>query len=559
MEKQKATEGQGRKRAVIYIMTFIMGGCGIAYEYTFSKIGSDLMGNSVRQWALTIGLMMFFMGIGSDLQKHLKDKGLFDKFILFEVLLGLIGGFGPLALLWTFGVWRDHYAILQYLLIILTGFLIGLEIPILARINERFTTELRVNIGGILRMDYIGAFFGAVLWAYVFISYFSLTRIGLVLGIFNLITAGLSLLYFSKLAERKMALSLLVIVSALAMIYGWTKAPEWSKHAEQRLFADKIIYSESTKYQHIVMTKSASNDIYCYINGNTQFSSYDEHIYHEFLVHPAMAIAPSRKNVLVLGGGDGLAVREILKHEDVESITLVDLDPGMTRLAMENPYLSVLNQGSLKNAKVKFLENNALVDGPMQDVEIPDRTRLFGGELEKVAEVVVVNLDASLFVDQIQGFYDIIVIDFPDPNNLELSKLYSKSFYTKVRSKLSRGGIIVQQSTSPVHSRETFLCIGRTLKEAGFAVMPFHENVPAFGEWGWWLGGRDDFYSTEIIETRLKNIEPFKVPVKYITNELVAASLVFGRNELNTKQELVNTILNNVIYLYYSDALTTSH
>jgi len=195
----------------------------------------------------------------------------------------------------------------------------------------------------------------------------------------------------------------------------------------------------------------------------------------------------------------------------------------------------------------------------MQDVEIPDRTRLFGGELEKVAEVVVVNLDASLFVDQIQGFYDIIVIDFPDPNNLELSKLYSKSFYTKVRSKLSRGGIIVQQSTSPVHSRETFLCIGRTLKEAGFAVMPFHENVPAFGEWGWWLGGRDDFYSTEIIETRLKNIEPFKVPVKYITNELVAASLVFGRNELNTKQELVNTILNNVIYLYYSDALTTSH
>ncbi len=544
---------------VIYIMTFIMGGCGIAYEYTFSKIGSDLMGNSVRQWALTIGLMMFFMGIGSDLQKHLKDKALFDKFILFEVLLGLIGGFGPLALLWIFGYSRDHYVIIQYGLIIGTGFLIGLEIPILARINERFTSELRVNIGGILRMDYIGAFVGAVLWAYVFITSFSLTRIGLVLGIFNLITAGLSLLYFHNLAERKRELTLLVVVSASAMAYGLYKAPEWSAHAEQKLFADKVIYSKSTKYQHIVMTKSSANDIYCYINGNTQFSSYDEHIYHELLVHPAMIIAPSRKNVLVLGGGDGLAVREILKYEDVETITLVDLDPGMTKLAMENPYLSELNQHSLQNAKVKFLENNALIDGPMEDVEIQDRNNPFEPHTEKVAEVMVVNLDASLFVDQIQGFYDVIVIDFPDPNNLELSKLYSKSFYQNVRSKLSRGGILVQQSTSPIHSREAFLCIGRTMAAAGLAVAPFHENVPAFGEWGWWLGGRDDFYSAEKVKEKLKTMPPVTAPVKYITNEIVAASLVFGKNDLHTNQDLVNTILNNVIYLYYSEALTMNH
>ena len=558
-EQSKPGPSHARQRAVLYIMTFIMGGCGIAYEYTFSKIGSDLLGNSVRQWAITIGLMMFFMGIGSDVQKYLKDRHIFDKFIFFEILLGLLGGFGPILMVWLFGYAREHYVLVQYSLITTTGFLIGLEIPILARINEQFTKDLRVNIGGVLRMDYIGGFIGAVLWAYVFIVILDLTRVGFVLGLFNVVTAGVSLYYFRGLAHRKMALSLFTFVSGVALSIGLYQAPAWTAYAEQKLYMDKVVFSDSTKYQHIVLTRSSSGDIFCYINGNTQFSSYDEHIYHEFLVHPAMMAAPRHDKVLVLGGGDGLAVREILKYPDVKEITLVDLDPGMTKLARDNPYLSKMNEGALEDSRLKVIENGALVDAGEQDVATPDRTALFGGKPEVTAKVQIVNLDASIFVDQIRGTYDIIIIDFPDPSNLELSKLYSKSFFTRLRAKLSRDGILVQQSTSPVHSKEAFLCIGRTMEDSGFNALPFHENVPVFGEWGWWIAGRDDAWNAEKFQQFFAGKPEIPVPVKHLTPDLVQASFAFGKDSLTTSQTKVNTILNNVIYLYYSDALSAGY
>ena len=552
--------GHGSKRAVLYIMTAIMGGCGIAYEYTFSKISSDLMGNSVRQWAITIGLMMFFMGIGSDLQKYLKDKHLFDKFIFFEVVLGMLGGFGPILLLWVFGASRDHYVLVQYSLIVSTGFLIGLETPILVRINEQYTKELAVNIGGILRMDYIGAFAGAALWAFIFIGTFQLTQVGFILGVLNMITAALSLVYFSELAHRKGALALFVGACSLSLLVGLFKAPDWTRYTEQKLYMDRVIYSHSTKYQHIVLTQTNSGDIFCYINGNTQFSSYDEYIYHEFLVHPAMALAPSRKKVLVLGGGDGLGMREIVKYADVEEVTLVDLDPEMTRLARENPYLSELNQHSLADARIKVLENGALTDAEQRVIHPMDHTDIFARESEKgVAEVTVVNIDAGLFIDQIRGFYDVIIVDFPDPNNLELSKLYSMGFYSGLRAKLTRGGIIVQQATSPVHTREAFLCIGRTMKAAGLAVVPMHENVPVFGEWGWWIGGRKEDTSAAVMKKRLSELGDPSVPVRHLTGDVIRASQAFGKQQLITEETPVNTILNNVIYQYYRNDLAQGY
>ena len=548
-------KGNGaRERFIIYLMTFIMGGCGIAYEYTFSKISSDLMGNSVRQWAITIGLMMFFMGIGSDLQKHIKDEGLFDKFILFEILLGLIGAFGPIVFLFCFGYFREHYVMVQYLATISVGFLIGLEIPILTRINEDFTPELKVNIGGVLRMDYVGAFLGALLWVFVLPRFFSLTQMSFVLGIFNLITAALALAWFHHLAVNKKLMVAITTAGIAALVIGLVRVPDWSAHAEQKLFLDKIIYKNTTRYQHIVLTETASNDIYCYINGNTQFSSYDEHIYHEFLVHPAMTIATRRKNVLVLGGGDGLAVREILKYPDVETITLVDLDPGMTDLAMTHPSMVRLNRGSLLDGRVKVLANNALAEPTeKREIILPDRTTLLpdGQKLENPPEVYIVNLDAALFVQQISGIYDVIIIDFPDPSNLELAKLYSQGFYTNVVDKLSRDGILVQQSTSPVFAREAFLCVGRTMNASGLTAVPFHEHVPTFGEWGWWIAHRSDAPFPQSLKERLINIETIEPAVRYITPDLVRASLAFGKEELVTEKTEINTIMNNVIFRFY--------
>lgn len=548
----------GRARHAILAMTFIMGGCGIAYEYTFSKISSDLVGNSVRQWAVTIGLMMFFMGIGSDLQKHIKDKNLFDKFIIFEICLGLIGGFGPILLLFCFSMLRDHYVLLQYSITTAVGFLIGLELPILTRINEAFTPELKVNIGGVLRMDYVGAFAGALAWVFILPQFFSLIQMSLVLGVFNMVAALVALLFFHRLSAHKATLTATLCASVWALSTGLVLAPKWTRHAEQRLYLDPIVFSETTPYQHIVLTESHAGEIFCYINGNTQFSSLDEYIYHEFLVHPAMLVAPRRGRVLVLGGGDGLAVREVLKYPDVESVTLVDIDPAMTRLARENPYLVAMNRGALKDARVHVVDNHALVPvaGQIRTITNPDQRSSFESDDVPVAEVQLVHMDAATFLDQVAGVYDVIILDFPDPNNLELSKLYSLSFYFDLKRMLSRDGIVVQQSTSPVHSKEVFHCIGRTLEAAGFSVVPFHENVPVFGEWGWWLGGKSSSYEAGKLRQEMGSISRLDLEVRYITPKLIEASLEFGRDFQHVKSGPVNTLMNHEVFDLYQRALT---
>ncbi len=533
-----------------------MGGCGIAYEYNFSKIASDLMGNSVQQWAIIIGLMMFFMGIGADVQKYISDKNIFNKFITIEIIQGLVGGFGPIVLLYFFGAFRDYYILIQYSFIIIVGLIIGLEIPLLMRINERYTKKLRVNIGGILRMDYIGAFVGAVFWLFILLRFFSLTQIGFVLGALNVLVSGLSIIYFKKLTNKKALLTVFVTISFLILAVGFTRAPQWTSFIEQRLFQDKVILSHTTRYQHIVLTQSTSKDIYCYINGNLQFSSYDEYIYHEFLTHPVMSIAPVKKKVLVLGGGDGLAVREVLKYPEVESITLVDLDPMMTDLAKDNPYLKKLNHNSLNNRKISVVKDNTIKALDQEDIYTEDRTKYrWDSETKYLATVYTINMDAVKFIEQISGVYDVIILDFPDPRSLELSKLYSKSFYSKLLTKLSKNGMLIQQSTSPAGTTEAFLSIGRTMKAAGLGVIPIHHHVPSFGDWGWWLGGRGDVYSAEILKEKLNNLNEITVPVKYITPQLIFGSLFFGKNILQTRETEINTIFNNQTYRYYSEAL----
>jgi spermidine synthase len=544
-----------RERFLIYLLTFVMGACGIAYEYTLSKISSDLLGNSVRQWAVIIGLMMFFMGVGSDLQKYIRDEAILDRFIAIELIQGLVGGFGPIILFYIFGAARDYFKVFQYLFIISIGLIIGLEIPMLTRINERYTTELRINLGGILRSDYIGAFLGAVLWIYLLLETFSLIRIGFVLGMANILVSGLIFVYFKRFSQRKLLWSLLLFIALLSLIGGFVMSPEWTFYAEQQLFYDRIVYSKTTKYQHIVITETASKDIYCYINGNLQFSSIDEHIYHEMLVHPAMLIAPRRAKVLVLGGGDGLAVREILKYASVETVTLVDIDPEMTDIAKNQPLLNRLNGHSLWDGRLMIVENNALIEAGREKVMLGDRTKFKSTTRIPAATVLTINIDAMKFVEQVSGLYDVIILDFPDPNNLELSKLYSASFYHRIVNKLARGGIVVQQSTSPVHSKEAFLCVGRTMKASGLMVVPFHQNVPTFGEWGWWIGGRAIDYRAQDIEAKLRAIDSIDVPTRHLNPQTVSASLAFGRGMLATEETTLNTLMSPAVYGYYSRAL----
>ena len=568
---------KNKESLILYFSLFFMASCGISYEYNFSKISSDLLGNSVKQWAIIIGLMMLFMGVGSDLQKYFKDEKLLDRFILFEILLGLIGGFGSIIMLYSFGSFKDHFILLQYMLIIIVGLLIGLEIPLLSRINEKYTKSLRFNIGNVLKMDYIGSFAGALIWVFVLPKFFTLIEISFLLGFINIIVALATLLFFRKDLYHKKILLFLIFISIIGISYGFVKSDEWSFFSEQKLFQDRIVFSKTTPYQHIIITESKANDVFCYINGNLQFSSIDEFIYHEMLVHPAMLFSADkkRKKILVLGGGDGLAVRELLKYKNVKDITLVDLDPEMTKIASKNEYLTKLNKNSLHDAKLNIINNNVLIaprskKSEKDSIFIPNQNKFKQFNSNFVAEVLVVNIDAYKFVEQISGVYDVIIIDFPDPNSLELSKLYSRGFYQRVYKKLSKGGVVIQQSTSPYHAKEVFLTIGRTMKAAGLLTVPYHENIPTFGEWGFWIGGRDiDFgKDKQQMLDNLKKIDYNKRirnrfiegdnQLNFITADIIKSSFNFGKKILETDDERVNTIVTDVIFEQYYEAWKSS-
>ncbi|HMC63500.1 MAG TPA: hypothetical protein VKI65_01025, partial [Gemmataceae bacterium] len=166
--------------------------------------------------------------------------------------------------------------------------------------------------------------------------------------------------------------------------------------------------------------------------------------------------APRR--VLVLGGGDGLALREVLKHPAVQSVTLVDIDPDMTTLSERFPPLADLNKNAFHDARVK-----------------------------------VINQDAMIWLEEPNQQFDATIIDFPDPNTFALGKLYTTHFYRLLKKHLAPGGAIGVQCASPMFARTAFWCIIKTMEAAGFAVKPYHAAVPSFGIWGFALARREPF------------------------------------------------------------------
>lgn len=534
-------------------MLFV-GICGISYEYTFSRLGSDILGDSVKQWAITIGLMMFFMGIGADLQKHLPDELNVDNFIFLEVLLGLLGGIGPTVSLYAFGHFHNYFILFHYFFICAIGLMIGLEIPLLTRVNQKTVPSLKHNLGLILKMDYIGSFLGAMIWVFLLPLFFNILEISFFLGLINVGVALFTWIWFHGWMKYPKAIPIFALCVIALLLVGLLNGKKITTTAEQKLYRDTIIHTRTTPYQRIVVTQSRSGDYNLFINGHLQFSSIDEHIYHEFLVHPVMSATPVHKKVLVLGGGDGLAVREVLKYGGVESVTLVDIDPEMTNLASKLPELVKLNRGSLLNQKVGAQKAGGV--SPGAKINIPQQGHGFfrrHKQYDKIS-VHVINLDAYQFVASISGIYDVIIIDFPDPNNQSLSKLYSHEFYSLLKEKLAFDGLLIQQSSSPSAAREAFLIIGRTMSAAGFTTLPIHHTIPSFGDWGWWIAGHQERYGKKGLQERINSGQLPDNTTRYLTRDLIRSSLYFGKGSLKTDKQDINSILDDRIFRYYQKA-----
>jgi spermidine synthase len=521
-------EGVSRGGAIMLLIAVtVAASCAIVYELIIATISSYLLGNSVYHFSITIGVFMVSMGLGSFLSRYLKTR-LVERFILVEVSLGLIGGASAVALYAMYVAANSDavYSWSMFSVIVVIGTLVGLEIPLLTRIlNER--GGLRIALANALTFDYAGALVGSVAFPLIMLKYVGLVRTAFVMGLLNVAAGAIILPQADGGRGRRWSLTAVSAVAATLLVLGVKYEPAITAGLERALYDNPIITSQQSPYQKLTITRRAEtwpeadapgheprvvakrgNDLRLFIDGQIQFSSVDEYRYHEALVHPAMSAARSRASVLILGGGDGLAARDVLRYPDVVQITLVDLDPRIIELCSTHPEIAVLNEGSLNNPRVR-----------------------------------VINQDGYKFVEQSGHKFDVVIIDLPDPNHETLSKLYSVEFYRLVARALYPGGAVVTQSTSPFFARAAFWSIHRTMEAAGLHVLAYHTNVPSLGDWGFNLA-TDEPVDSATLEVRVETL--------FLTAEQMPAMFRFGKDATEVEAH-VNTLLRPVLMHYYDD------
>jgi len=475
------------------------------YELVAGTLASYVLGDSVTQFSTVIGVYLSALGLGSWLSRYVQ-RGLARRFVEVELAVALLGGASAPLLFLAFGYLPDFFRPVLYAMVVLVGTLVGLEIPLVMRLL-RETVDFKELVAKVLTFDYLGALFASLLFPILLVPRLGLVRTSILFGLANAAVGLWSTWLFAPLMGAVTDLRVKARAVLLALTVGFAYSERMTDLAEEGLYADPVVLAKSTPYQRIVLTRHR-DQFQLFLNGQLQFSSVDEYRYHEALVHPAFSLRPGARRVLVLGGGDGLAVREILRHPSVAEIVLVDLDPEMTRLAVENPLLRDLNRSSLLEPRLR-----------------------------------VVNEDALIWLGREgSGLFDVAFVDFPDPHNFSLGKLYTTRFYGLLRARLDPEGVVAVQSTSPLMARRSFWCINRTLEAAGFRVRPYHALVPSFGEWGFALAA----------------LRPFDVPtvpppgLRYLDGPTLASLFVLGPDMAPVDAE-VNRLNNQALVRYYEE------
>ncbi|KTW13780.1 polyamine aminopropyltransferase [Sphingomonas sanguinis] len=456
-----------RAGAALLLSAFVVATCGLVYELLAGTLASYLLGDSVTQFSTVIGTYLFAMGIGSWCSRYVRRDEL-AVFVRVEILVAVIGGSSAALLFLLFDRVAD-FRLPLYGIVLAIGTLVGLEIPLLMRIlKDRL--DFGDLVSRVLTFDYIGALAASLLFPLLLVPKLGLIRTGFLFGLFNVAVAIALIL---RLPGRRLRGELAVAIAvAFGLLAGFLWSERLQRTAEIAAYGDPIVYAASTPYQRIVITKR-SDDLRLFLSGNLQFSSRDEYRYHEALVHPALSRVAALHDVLVLGGGDGLAVREILKYPGVRSVTLVDLDPAMTALFRNSAMLSALNAHAFSSPKVH-----------------------------------VVNADAFRWLRDNRRRFDAAIVDFPDPTNFSLGKLYTVSLYRELARALSPGAVVSVQSTSPLVAPQAFWTVATTMEAAGFNTRGYHVYVPSFGEWGFVLAGLGALPAAGPLPAGLRFLDP---------------------------------------------------
>ena len=478
----------GAGEVALLASVFVVAACGLLYELVAGTLASWLLGDSVLQFSTIIGAYLFAMGIGSFLSRFV-TRQLIATFLRVELLVGLVGGLMPAALFVAHNVVHGAHGahgapavfrVLLYALVLLVGTLVGLEIPLVMRIlKAQFRDRWRLAelVSQVLTFDYLGALAVAVAFPLLLLPQFGAIRTGVLFGLMNVAVAAWALwLFRAQLPRVRLhALACAAVVAALvATGLGADRLTTW---AEDRFYGERIVHAATSPYQRMVVTANASGEMRLFLNGNLQFDTRDEYRYREALVHPAMAAHGAPRRVAILGGGDGLALREVLRYPGVEQVWLVDLDPQVTRLFAQDERLRRLNAQAFDSPRLR-----------------------------------VVNADAFAWLESHEEIFDVIVVDFPDPSNFSLGKLYTTSFYALLDRHLAATGYAVVQTTSPLLARRSFWTVVTTIESVGLTATPYHAHVPSFGEWGFIVAGRRPWRPPEQFPQGLRYLTPQGLP-----------------------------------------------
>ena len=456
---------------------FVVAACGLLYELAAGALASYVLGDSVLQFSTIIGTYLFAMGVGSWLSRYF-ERQLPAHFLRIELLVALIGGLLPATLFLANAYAPGAFRFLLYGMVLVVGTLVGLEIPLVMRILKR-NVALKDLVSQVLTFDYLGALAVSLAFPLLLVPQLGLIRTGLLFGLMNALVALWAVWLFRWELRRlraHVAACVMVLGLLLAALVG---AEKITTFAEDKFYQDSIVFTAASPYQRIVVTNGKLGHR-LFLNGNLQFAERDEYRYHEALVHPAMAAHGAAKRVAILGGGDGMAAREVLKYPGVESVTLVELDPQMTQLFSTHETLVRLNGGALKSPKLK-----------------------------------IINTDAFKWLQDTAETFDVIIVDFPDPTNFAIGKLYTNSFYALLDQRLAASGYAVVQTTSPLVARKSFWTVAQTIESVGLTATPYHANVPSFGEWGFIIASRRPLRTGGVLPEGLKFLSAETLPLLF--------------------------------------------
>ncbi|MCP3927080.1 MAG: polyamine aminopropyltransferase [Desulfobacterales bacterium] len=512
------------KRASFFLVPAmaLVAASGMIYELLIATISGYILGDNVTHFSIIVGVFLCAMGIGALLSRHI-HKNLMRFFFRVEILLAIVGLLSSTVLLYVgFVIGVEYiYVICMLSFTCLIGCLVGLEIPILSRYLEDFGGS-RISISNILAADYIGSLIGSVCYPFLLLPFLGLVSTSAVAGLINIIVAVCCGYYFRKEIKSIKLYSFFCIVITGLLITLFFISGKLFNYFEYNAYRDKIVHSEQSKYQRIVMTKGKLNkkglkagylprrwkeDFRLFLEGHLQFSSIDEYRYHEALVIPALSMIENPETVLILGGGDGLAAKQVFKFKSIKKLTLVDLDKKVVDLAKNKKDFIKINGNSLSDKRINIIIG-----------------------------------DAFSFIRKNKEKYDLIISDLPDPHTPALSRFYSVEFYLRIQKSLSKKGIFVSQSTSPYFARRAYWAIGKSLETAGYSVLSYHANVMAFGDWGFHMAKRTPFGGKPI---------KLSVDTKYLTDQQIPSMFIFGKDVEKVAVES-NTLDNMKLFTYYN-------